>query len=465
MGIDWQLQNRRWDLVPLTQSKGSPSAEDEILRAHLIKGAAGSFLLQVGFAGFSFLNAILLARLLGAGGYGAFANAMSWVSLLTIHATFGFGILLVRDVAIYRSQEKWGRLKGLLRFSDGFVLVLSVLLALVAATAAVFVFSPPAQATMRHTIWIALLLLPLFALYNLREATTRGLEYVIRARLPGMLIRPGLLLCGIAAIYFLWPNRLSAPAAMAVNVGAGVVTLGLGGFFLRKLLPAQASVAKAEYTPGPWLKAAFPMLVYGGAQVVLGQTDIVILGAMRGSHEVGLYAAASRLAYLLVYVIYASEVILAPIMSRFYANGDRDRLQSIMTRSVYISFFAVLPFGLVLMVWGVYVLKLFGNVFIAAKLALMILAAGHLVEVGLGSGALLLGMVGAEGVVAIAFLVISLANIALNFILIPRYGLDGAALSSMVSLIVAKLFFSIYAMKKTKLYTAIVGVALIKKAV
>ena len=100
------------------------------LRAHLIKGAAGSFVLQVGFAGFAFLNAIILARVLGAEGYGTFANAMAWVSLLTIPATFGFGILLVRDTAIYRSQGKWGLLKGLLRFADRFVLVLSIILAL-----------------------------------------------------------------------------------------------------------------------------------------------------------------------------------------------------------------------------------------------------------------------------------------------------------------------------------------------
>jgi len=76
------------------------------LRTHLIKGAAGSFVLQIGFAGFAFFNAIILARVLGAEGYGTFANAMAWLGLLTVPATFGFGILLVRDTAIYRSREE-----------------------------------------------------------------------------------------------------------------------------------------------------------------------------------------------------------------------------------------------------------------------------------------------------------------------------------------------------------------------
>ena len=427
------------------------------LRAHLIKGAAGSFVLQVGFAGFAFLNAIILARVLGAGGYGVFANAMAWVSLLTIPATFGFGILLVRDTAIFRSQGKWALLKGLLRFSDCFVFVLSVALALIAAAVAGWMFSSPAQVMIRHTVWIALLLLPIFALYNLREAATRGFEYVVRALLPGMIIRPGLLLSGMVAIYFIWPGHLSAPVAMEVNVGAGVVALTLGVIFLRKLLPVEAKNAVPQYTPRPWLKAAFPMLVYGGAQIVLGQTDIVMLGAMRGAHEVGLYAASYKLAYLLVYVTYATEVILAPVISKMYVNGDFIRLQKILTRAVRVSFFAVLPFGLAFCFFGQDLLGIFGDEFKGATTALVILSIGRLLEVSMGSGALLLPMTGHERIVAKVLLFFIVVNIFLNALLIPRYGLDGAAIASMFSLVSVKLLLSIYSIRMTTLVTTLLG--------
>ncbi len=439
--------------------------KDNALRIHIIKGATGSLTLQVGFAGIAFLNAIILSRVMGASGYGTFTNAMAWVNLLTIIATFGLGILLVRDVAIYQSQGKWGLLKGLLRFSNFFVFFLSMFLTLIAGTVSGLIFSLPDQMVMRHTIWIALLLLPLLSLYNLQASTMRGLERVVRANLPGMIVRPGLLLSGIVVIYFLCGDLLSAPLAMAVNVAAGLVALGMGILFLRKLLSKEVKTSTAVYAVRPWLKAAFPMLLYGGAQIILGQTDIVMLGIMKGSYEVGLYAAAGRLSYLLVYVIYASEVILAPIISRLYANSDRDKMQKIITQAIQISFFIVLPFGLLFILWGANILKLFGIEFVAAKLALIILTIGHLVEVALGSGALLLSMVGSEVVVAITFLLISFVNITLNFFLIPLYGLNGAAIASMISLIVAKLFFSIYAMKKLKLNTTVFGVPKIKKVV
>ncbi len=429
------------------------------LRAHLIKGAAGSFVLQIGFAGFAFLNAIILARVLGAGGYGTFVNAMAWVSLLTIPATFGFGILLVRDTATYRSQGKWGLLKGLLCFSDRIVLVLSVTLALIAAILTGFLFSAPDQATMKHTLWIALLMLPLFSLYNLREATTRGLEYVIRARLPGMIVRPGLLLAGIIVIYHFWPKYLSASMAMAVNVGAFMVALGLGVFFLRQLLPVEARTATPEYTLRPWLKTAFPMLVYSGAQIVLGQADIVMLGAMRGAHEVGLYAAANRLASLLIFVMMASNMILMPVMSRLYANAEMKHLQRILTRAVRLSFFIILPFGIALITNGEYLLRLFGNSFIDAQPAMIILSVGRMLDVfiGVGTGALMLTVASQEKTVARVFVFAALMNVLLNLIFIPKYGIVGASIASMTASLTAKVVLSVKVLMKTGIHVTAFG--------
>jgi len=429
------------------------------LRTHLIKGAVGSLVLQVGFAGVAFFNALVLARVLGADGYGAFANAMAWVSLLTIPATFGFGILLVRDTAIYRSQGKWALLKGLLRFADRFVLMLSATLAIVAAGVAGWMFASPSQAMMRHTVWIALLLLPLFALCNLREAATRGLEYVIRARLPGMLVRPGLLLCGIVTLYFFWPGHLSAPVAMGVNVFAGIVALGLGSVFLKQLLPAEVKVSTPKYTPRPWLKAAFPMLTYGGAQIVLGQTDIVMLGAMRGAEEVGLYAAANRLAFLLIYVMMAFNIILMPVMSRLYISGEIHRLQMILSRAVRISFILVLPFGIVFIFLGKNILGIFGHAFLNAQTVLIILSVGRIFDVfiGVGTGALLLTIAGREKIIATVFLCASLLNILLNLALIPKHGIHGAAVASMTSLLTAKIMLVIKSYVDTGVYVTVLG--------
>lgn len=426
------------------------------LRGHIIKGAGGSLVLQGGFAGLSFLNALILARFLGAKGYGAFANAMAWVSILIIPATFGFYTLLVRDMAIFRSQRKWAEMKGLLRFSNGFVRVLSVLLALIAAVAAYFVFSTPAEATMRLTLWVAAPLVPILALYSLREGATRGLENVIRAGFPGMIIRPGLLFIGVLVIYLFWSRSLSAPVAMGVNVGAGVVTLAAGIFWLERVLPSEVKEASPEFAAHIWLKAAFPMMVYSGMQVVLWMTDIVMLGAMLGAEEAGLFAAANRLAYLLLYVTVAIEVIMAPIMSRLYDSGEKDRLQSIITKTVRVAFIIILPFGLILVLGGDYVLAVFGQDFIAAQGVLIILAVATMIVVAAGSGRLLLGMTGHEKTVAFVLSAASLANLVLNVLLIPKFGLEGAAYATAFSLVGAQILLSTYALARMDMNVTII---------
>lgn len=267
-----------------------------LIRRHIVAGAAGSFALQVVFAGLSLLNAIILARVLGVEGYGAFANAMSWVTLLTIFATFGFGSLLVREVALCSLYERWGLLKGLLRFSDVLVLALSLVLVFAAGAAVNFFFPHSVQAEMRHTLYIALLLLPITALYTLRESALRGLEHAIYARFPSMVVRPLLLFSGvIIAYYFL--DQLVPATAMAINVGAGCVALGLGAFFLQKFFPVAYHITKPEYITNTWLSPAFFMMLYNGGQVFIGQIDIFMLGLMNGAKEVGIYAPANRISF------------------------------------------------------------------------------------------------------------------------------------------------------------------------
>ena len=427
------------------------------LRSRLIRGAGGSFILQVGFAGISFLNAIILARVLGPDGYGAFSNGMAWISLLIIPATFGFGILLVRDIAIYRSKKKWSMLKGLLRFSDFFVLILSVKLSFFGAWIIGYLFSHPDQLMMRQTLWVALPLLPLLALSSLREAGTRGLEHVILARFPGMIVRPGLLLIGIGGIYFWKLLPLNAPIAMAVNVIAGVISLGLGIIFFQKLLPREVKHVTPKYSSESWLNTAFQMLIYGGAQLVLFQIDIVMLGVIRNPEEVGLYAVATRLAYLLMYVTVAMEIIVAPVMARLFTGKDLILLQGIVSKSVRIAFVLTMPIGIFLLLMGDQVLAIFGHQFVASDTSLQILVVGRLLYVAMGSGGLLLAMTGKEKALSFIVTGTAIANIIFNTILIPKFGIEGAAFSTSISLVIVQLLLWVYTIRKNGIDVTIKG--------
>ena len=96
----------------------------ENLNAHVIVAALSSFSMQIVFAVLSFLNAVVIARILGAEGYGLFSNAMAWATVLVVPATYGLGTLQVRDIPTQLSSGNWSEIRRLLSFSDRFVLVL-----------------------------------------------------------------------------------------------------------------------------------------------------------------------------------------------------------------------------------------------------------------------------------------------------------------------------------------------------
>jgi O-antigen/teichoic acid export membrane protein len=332
-----------------------------------------------------------------------------------------------------------------------------VVLAFIAAGAAGWVFSSPEQTLMRETVWIALLLLPLLALSKLREAGGRGLEHVICASFPGMIIRPALLLAGVWGIYFFKPEHLSASVAMIINIIAATAAFGCSIFLFRSLLPKEYKVSSVEYAPKIWLKDAFPMLIYGGAQIVMAQTDIIMIGVIQQAHDVGLYAGASRLAFLVAYTIIAAETIIAPIIARLYADSKKKRLQKNLTQTVRIAFLTTLPLGLLLTIAGEKILMIFGSGFIHAKTALVILTVGRLLHVALGPGPLLLSMTGYEKIVARILSVAVFVNIIGNIVLIPHYGINGAAITSAVSIIFARYATSKYAALRTGLYVTVIG--------
>jgi O-antigen/teichoic acid export membrane protein len=425
------------------------------IRDQLIKGTASSFIIQIGFAGLSFITAVVLARLLGTESYGAYANAMAWVGIFGVFASFGFGSLLVRDVAILRSQGDYAELKGFLRYSNSFVFGFSIFLGLVVLVIARITYYSPDKEIMRQSLWIASLLIPLTALTSLKQSATRGLEHIAHSMLPDLIIRPMLILACVIAIYYFWPGGLNALTAMAISVLAAFITFSLSSFWLQGFLPVEVSQVQPKYKVRVWLTAAFPMLVYVGLQILIAQTSTVMLGLERSAEDVGLFAVAFRVSTLLTFFMGAVQSVLGPMMARLHANGEKKRLQEILTLTVRVSFLLTLLLSLVILFGSDYILSVFGSKFIIAKVALGILILGNLIDIASGSPALLLVMTGHERSVAIVFTIIAFVNVLLNALLISPYGFEGAAVASIISLILSRLILSIYALNNLHLNTTI----------
>ncbi len=238
---------------------------------------------------------ILLARVLGAGGYGLYTYVFSLVAVLAIPAQSGLPILVLRETANAHATEEWGIMRGIWRWANGAVGVISLVLALGAGAVALTLASRFTPTQLATFAW-GLLLIPAIALGNLRGASLRGLQHVVVGLLPEFVVRPGLMVTFVAAAFclLLFPRK-STPS----EPGHGPVRVGRSFGLRLRTLPGLAdlpgplrSQPEPVYRGRSWLAALAPLSVLAAANAINQQAGILILGVFGSPGDVGTYRVA-----------------------------------------------------------------------------------------------------------------------------------------------------------------------------
>jgi len=163
------------------------------------------------------------------------------------------------------------------------------------------------------------------------------------------------------------------------------------------------------------------------------------------------------LAYLLFYGNTIADLVLAPVIARLYAQQQLQQLQPLLTRVVRLSLLLMLPVGMVIVFAREPLLGIFGTEFRSGGVLVVVLVIGRLLEVALGSGALVLTMTGNEALMARIFAITAVANIVLNLVLVPMFGALGAAAATLLSVVGAKLAFAVAAQRRCGVGVTILG--------
>ena len=425
------------------------------LRYQILKGTASGFIIQAGFAVLSFSTMTVLARLLSLEDFGAYTNAFAWVNILAVLGTFGFNSLLLRDMAILRTQKKWALMKGFLRFSDGLIISISVILMFILWGITSFLFAAPEKEQLRFSLWLAAPLIPLYALIYIRQAAMRGLEQVTRAMLPDSIIRPGLTLAVILGAHFIYPDFMDARLVIVLSVTVTVLALMISIIWLRHMLPAGLSGIEPDYQTKEWLKAAAPMFVIGCTQIFIGQLPTVVLGVLSNARSISFYAVTSRIANLLIFLPIVVGIVVGPMIARLYSSGEKIRLQNIIKKTNRLTFALTLLLSVFMFVFAENILSIFGQEFKIANRALTLLIMSYLIDTGLGMSILTLMMTGHEHEVARYQTGFTALLLILCIVLIPSRGYEGAAIAFMIVMVISRFVFVFLAKKHVEINTTI----------
>jgi di/tricarboxylate transporter len=206
----------------MNPNKVCASFQGRGLKASLLRSGSGSILLRVLVFALSLLMTVVLARALGAKGYGVYAYAMAIVTLLAIPAQVGLPTIIVRETARAEANDRWGLIRGLWGWSGKLVLALSAVLVVIAFFVA-WLGRESHDSLQLQTFYAALPLIPLMALGSVRGAALRGLRHVIKGQLPESVLRPSFLIVMILFVYVLLAESVTPKEAMMLHSAAAAL--------------------------------------------------------------------------------------------------------------------------------------------------------------------------------------------------------------------------------------------------
>ena len=221
--------------------------------------------------------------------------------------------------------------------------------------------------------------------------------------------------------------------------------------------------SEPRYSYTDLIKRGFPMLISGMLFLIMGWTDQFVLAIYVSEESIGHYHIALKIANLTTLALFSVNAITAPKMAHAYEMKEMKNLQSIVTNSANLVFIALIPVTIVIISFSDFFLGLFGESFTLAKSALIILICGQLVNSLSGSVMYLLQMTGNQVYSQYVLIVTAILNLVLNIILVPEYGMEGAAISTAISTAVWNII-SAFVVKKRLNIIAIASPLKIRKS-
>jgi O-antigen/teichoic acid export membrane protein len=175
-------------------------------------------------------------------------------------------------------------------------------------------------------------------------------------------------------------------------------------------------------------------------KVIQPWAPVIFLGFWSTATDIGLFAAANRLAALIVFATLPVNRMLAPKMSALWAEGETAAFFKLSRQAAVLMFCVSLPIALALLLAPELLLGLFGKEFVVARTVLWVLAAGQLLNALTGPVRSMLIMTGHERDHRMSSVAGGVVILVLSFALIPDMQAMGAALAAAAGMVVNNLY-------------------------
>jgi O-antigen/teichoic acid export membrane protein len=404
------------------------ASDSSMVRRH----AGAAFIIRIASALLAFVAQIVLARWLGGFEFGIYVYAWTCLLLLGGVADLGLGSASQRFIPEYTEHKSFALLRGYLVGSRGLALLIST--ALAGTAIGVLALSPLADAKAVLPLCLACAAVPAFAIGSVQSGIARSYNWISLALAPTYVLRQ-VVLIALMSLAYVAGLPMDAVTTMLVTL-VTIWGCSIGQWLvLDRRLTAAVEPGLKSYAPRAWLLTSTPISLVEGFYVLLTYADVIILTQFRPPQEVAVYYAAAKTMALVAFIYFAVSQTVAHKFSEYHVAGDRQRLADFLAQTIRMTFWPSLALIVVILLLGEPLLRMFGKDFVGGYHLMFIIAVGLLARASVGPAERLLNMLGERRRCAHVYAGSFLLNVALCFVLIPRFGAIGAATASATALV------------------------------
>lgn len=382
-----------------------------------------------------FAITFVLARLLGAENYGLYNLAITAAAIAGAISVFGLDSTMTRYIAIMNGRQDKAGVWGVIQVGVGTAVLLSAII-----STCLFALAYPISTAIFHDprlaplLQVASLVVPFLTLSDVLAGATRGFKKMGDTVIAQNIVQP---IIRLSLILIVAVGSLSLPVAILIfgiaDLTASLVLL----YFLNRRFNLRQSLTQGKRNTREILSFSLPLWLSDILTSFRSNIQTLLIGSLDTIRGVGIFSIVHQVT-LIGNIFHASMNQSArPLIAELNDQGKQKRVEQIYQTTTRWVVTLNMPMILIILLFPGPIMSIFGKSFADGVPALILMGLVNFVNVATGMCGTILDMTGHTRMKLVNSIVRVTVGIMANFLLIPRWGITGAAMAALIHEVIA----------------------------
>ena len=373
---------------------------------------------------------ILITRRIGPNPFGIYILASTILRVVCIFSVAGIESGFIRFVSLFHGRGDRARVKGVILFGSKLVGLISLFFFLLLLFTSNFIsnqiFHNP---DLSPALMLLLISLPFTTLMTIWLGGIQGFQVIKYRVYVEKLFHPLSRLLFLILFFLLGMKLFGVILASILSAVAGFF---IAFWYLIKIYPVHKDQLPPIYENRELIAFSLPVVFSTFFSFIIRCIGLLMLGYFATAKDVGIYGVVDRVIPVIILPLVSLNAIFLPMIAELYGKRDFTKLEGLYKIGTKWAITLAFPIFLTLSIFARPILNIFGTAFTEGTTALIILSISQMIWLSAGSCGPMLVMTGHQNLVLINDTFCALTNIALNYFLIARYGIIGAAVANTI---------------------------------